>query len=290
MTIIALARPPISGITSSSKMRSITSALYWIRPSSWKATFLSALATTPFGIQLLLVGLWHDVAMQIVERLVGNDARRDIDDVAFGDGLGLAVGIERLAEQGDGGRRGRGGERDEELVEVVLADDLGESVLPGLAPAASASGSSVLRNGKRMAAPIWPSCERCASSIRKATRRFFRSGFFLISSSTQANFCCVVTMIGLRSLRNRGRSSAFRARPTTSLRCVKFSMSSLIFVSRDLRSVRMKTRSTSFSFVPGLNRLCSRSASQQIESVLPLPAEWLIRYLRPMSPVAAKCV
>ena len=30
--------------------------------------------------------------------------------------------------------------------------------------------------------------------------------------------------------------------------------------------------STSFSFVPGLNRLCRRSASQQIESVLPLPA------------------
>ena len=61
----------------------------------------------------------------------------------------------------------------------------------------------------RMAAPIWPSCERCASSIRNATRNFFNSGFFSISSSTQANFCCVVTMIGLRSFRKRGRSSAF---------------------------------------------------------------------------------
>ena len=66
-------------------------------------------------------------------------------------------------------------------------------------------------------------------------------------------------------------------------------MSSRMLVSSDLRSVRMKTTSTSFSLVPGLNRLCSRSASQQMESVLPLPAEWLIRYLRPMSPDAAKC-
>ena len=118
---------------------------------------------------------------------------------------------------------------------------------------------------------------------------FFSSGFFSISSSTQANFCCVVTMIGLRSFRKRGRSSALRARPTTSFRCVNFSMSSRMLVSSDLRSVRMKTTSTSFSLVPGLNRLCSRSASQQIDSVLPLPAEWLMRYLRPMSPVAAKC-
>ena len=39
--------------------------------------------------------------------------------------------------------------------------------------------------------------------------------------------------------------------------------------------------STSFSLVPGLNRLCSRSASQQMESVLPLPAEWSIRYFLP---------
>ena len=34
VTIIALARPSMSGITSFSKMRSITSDLYWIRPSS----------------------------------------------------------------------------------------------------------------------------------------------------------------------------------------------------------------------------------------------------------------
>ena len=46
---MALARPPMSGFTSFSKMRSITSALYWISPSSWKATFWSALATTPLG-------------------------------------------------------------------------------------------------------------------------------------------------------------------------------------------------------------------------------------------------
>ena len=63
--------------------------------------------------------------MQVVERLVGDDARRHVHDVALGDGLGLGVRVERLAEQRDGGRRGRGGERDEELIEVVLADDLG---------------------------------------------------------------------------------------------------------------------------------------------------------------------
>ena len=61
-----------------------------------------------------------------------------------------------------------------------------------------------------------------------------------------------------------------------------------MFVSSDLRSVRMKVMSTSFSFVPGLKRLCRRSASQQMESVLPLPAEWSARYFLPMSPVAAK--
>src|SRR5439155_22103670 len=95
-------------------------------------------------------------------------------------------------------------------------------------------------------------------------------------------------MIGLRSLRKRGRSSALVAMPTTSFRWVKFAMSSRIFVSSDLRSVRMKVMSTNFSFVPGLYRLCSRSASQQIESVLPLPAEWSARYFLPMSPLVAK--
>ena len=140
-----------------------------------------------------------------------------------------------------------------------------------------------------MAAPIWPSCERCASSIRNATRSFFSSGFFSISSSTQANFCCVVTMIGLRSFRKRGRSSAFRARPDD-----VFQVRELLDVLADVRVERFAVGQDEhdvdqLSFVPGLKRLCSRSASQQIESVLPLPAEWLIRYLRPMSPVAAKC-
>ena len=147
--------------------------------------------------------------MQVVERLVGNDARRHVHDVALGDGFGFGVGVERLAEQRDRGRRRRGGERDEQLVAVVLADDLGDLLFRVLLRRVSASGSSDLRNGRRMAAPIWPSCERWASSIRNATRSFFNSGFFSISSSTQANFCCVVTMIGLRSLRKRGRSSAF---------------------------------------------------------------------------------
>ena len=155
--------------------------------------------------------------------------------------------------------------------------------------ASSASGSSALRNGSRMAAPIWPSCERCASSIKKATRSVFSTGLFWIWSSTQANFCCVVTMIDLRCAIKRGKSSALRANPTTSFRCVKFSRSSRTLVSSDLRSVRMNTMSTSFSLVPGLNRLCSRSASQHMVSVLPLPAEWLIRYLWPISPLAAKC-
>ena len=90
---------------------------------------LERLGHDPLGIELLLVRLGHDRAMQVVERLVGNDAGRHIHDVAFGDGLGLGVGVERLAEQGDGGRRRRGGERDEHLIEVVLADDLGELLL-----------------------------------------------------------------------------------------------------------------------------------------------------------------
>ncbi len=59
-------------------------------------------------------------------------------------------------------------------------------------------------------------------------------------------------------------------------------------VSSVFRSVRMKTKSTTFSLVPGLNRLCNLSASQQMDRVLPLPAEWSMRYFRPMSPVAAK--
>ncbi len=90
---------------------------------------LERLGHDAFGIELLLVRLGDDRAMQVVERLVGNDAGRHIHDVAFGDGLGLAVGVEWLAEQGDGGRRRRGGERDEHLIEVVLADDLGDLLL-----------------------------------------------------------------------------------------------------------------------------------------------------------------
>jgi hypothetical protein len=64
--------------------------------------------------------------MQVIERLVGNDARRHIHDVPFGDRLGLGVAVERRAEQGHRGRRRRGGEGDEELIAVMLADDLGD--------------------------------------------------------------------------------------------------------------------------------------------------------------------
>lgn len=69
------------------------------------------------------------MAVQVVERLVGNDARGHIHDVTFLDGLGLGVAVERFAEQVEGrlGRRGR--ERDEQLVQVVLANDLGELFL-----------------------------------------------------------------------------------------------------------------------------------------------------------------
>ena len=37
--------------------------------------------------------------MQVVERFVGNDARCHVHDVALGDGLGFAVGVERLPKQ-----------------------------------------------------------------------------------------------------------------------------------------------------------------------------------------------
>src|ERR1039457_82090 len=67
--------------------------------------------------------------MKVVERFVGNNTGRHVDDVAFRNGLGLAVGIEWLAEQTDSGRRGRGGERHKHLVGVVLADDFSDFLL-----------------------------------------------------------------------------------------------------------------------------------------------------------------
>ena len=82
--------------------------------------------------------------MQVVERLVGDDARRHVHDVALGDGLGLAVGVERRAEQGDRGRGGRGGEGDEELVAVVLADDLGDLLFVVLAVSVGIFGVGVV--------------------------------------------------------------------------------------------------------------------------------------------------
>ena len=42
------------------------------------------------------------MAVQVVERFVGNDAGRHVHDVTFGDGLGLGVAVERRAEQRDG--------------------------------------------------------------------------------------------------------------------------------------------------------------------------------------------
>ena len=66
------------------------------------------------------------MAMQVIERLVGNDARRHVHNVTLGDGFGFCVAVERHSEQGHG-RRGRGGgEGDKKLVSVVLADDLGD--------------------------------------------------------------------------------------------------------------------------------------------------------------------
>src|SRR6266849_3241845 len=52
---------------------------------------------------------------------------------------------------------------------------------------------------------------------------------------------------------------------------MKFSISSLMFLSSVFRSVRTKMTSANFSLVPGLKRLWGRSARQQIVSVLPLP-------------------
>src|SRR2546422_7876786 len=98
VTIIALARPSISFMTSFSKMRSITSDLYWIRPSSWNATFFSALATTPAGYSFSSPGFGTIAQMQVVESLVRNDVGSHVDNIAFGDGLGFGVSVERLAE------------------------------------------------------------------------------------------------------------------------------------------------------------------------------------------------
>ena len=87
--------------------------------------------------------------MQVVERLVGNDARRHIHDVALGDGFGLGVGVERLAEQRDGGGSRRGGESDEELIQVMLADDLGDLFFRG--PASGVFGVWLVRLAERQA-------------------------------------------------------------------------------------------------------------------------------------------
>ena len=69
------------------------------------------------------------MAMQVVERLVGNDAGRHVHNVTLGDGLSLGVAVERRAEQADGSRCGGGGEGDEQLIGIVLADDLGKQFL-----------------------------------------------------------------------------------------------------------------------------------------------------------------
>ena len=89
-------------------------------------------------------------------------------------------------------------------------------------------------------------------------------GFFPILSDTMIEVCRV---------RKRSSSAALLAKPTTSARCAKLASSSRMFLSSALRSVSTITRSTSFSLMPGLKSPCRRSASQQMESVLPLPAE-----------------
>ena len=89
--------------------------------------------------------------MQVVERLVGDDARRHVHDVTLGDGLGLGIGVERRAEQGHRGRRRRGGEGDEELVAVVLADDLGDLLFFVLAVVLGILGVGIVRLAERHA-------------------------------------------------------------------------------------------------------------------------------------------
>ena len=54
--------------------------------------------------------------MQVVKRLVGDDARRYVHNVAFGDGFRLSVAVERLAEHRHGGGRRCRGEGDEQLI------------------------------------------------------------------------------------------------------------------------------------------------------------------------------
>ena len=69
------------------------------------------------------------MAVQVVERLVGDDAGADIHDVAFGNRFRFGVAVEWRAEQVESGWRWRGGERDEKLIAIMLANDFGDLFL-----------------------------------------------------------------------------------------------------------------------------------------------------------------
>ena len=145
------------------------------------------LGNHPFGIEPFLVRLGNHRAMQVIERFVRDNAGRHVHDVVFRDGLGLAVGIERLAEQTDGSRRGRGGEGHEHLVGVVLADDLGDLFLLVLL---GGFGTGFLRLAKRPRATnratalctVWFfSCFNSSATIGRPFRKKTKSISWLVS-------------------------------------------------------------------------------------------------------------
>ena len=89
----------------------------------FKSHVLKGLGHHADRIELFFIRLGHHRAMQMVKGLVGDDACRDIHDVPLGNGLGLAVNVEGLAEERYRGRRRGGGKGDKKLVAVISVDD-----------------------------------------------------------------------------------------------------------------------------------------------------------------------
>src|SRR3990167_260467 len=94
---------------------------------------------------------------------------------------------------------------------------------------------------------------------QKGNAQFFQRGIFLQLLQDFLNLLDCRDNDRLSLLQEARQVVGFSRKPTTSFRWVKFAMSSRIFVSSDLRSVRMNVMSTNFSFVPGLYRQIGRA-------------------------------